>query len=266
MTEMLDLDAEVAADHLAGLTARVAELAGDRVVRDVVDIGAGTGTGSFALLRRFPDATVTAIDTSAEMLSHLAGSARRHGFDGRVRTRQADLDAGWPETGAADLVWASASMHHMGDPDRVLADIRGVLRPGGLFAMIEMESMPRFLPDDIGIGRPGLENRLNAIADHARAEHLPHVGSDWPSRLTAAGFTILDAHDLVVDVPSPLPAAAVRYAAATFRRFRAGMTDRLPADDLTTLDTLLADDARLLRALPDLTVHSTRAVWIVTPT
>lgn len=265
MTEMLDLDAEVAAAHLTELTARVAQLLGDHPVRDVIDIGTGTGTGSFALLRRFPEATVTAIDTSPEMLSHLAESARRNGFEHRVHPMRADLDTGWPRTGPADLVWAAASMHHMGDPDRVLADIRTTLRPGGLLAMIEMETLPRFLPDDIGIGRPGLEARCNAIADRARAEHLPHVGSDWPSRLSAAGFKILDAHDLVVDLSAPLPATAVRYAVATLRRFRAGVGDRLPADDLTTLDRLLADDGHLLRTIPDLKVHSTRAVWLATP-
>ncbi|SDS13278.1 class I SAM-dependent methyltransferase [Actinoplanes derwentensis] len=262
---MLDLDAEVTAGHLAELTDRIAELAGDRPVRDVVDIGAGTGTGTFALLRRFPEATVTAIDTSADMLTHLGESARRHGFDGRIRTRQADLDAGWPEIGAADLVWAASSMHHMGDPERVLAGIRGVLRPGGLLAMIEMESVPRFLPADIGLGRPGLEDRCHAIADQARAEHLPHQGSDWAARLSAAGFKIRDSRELVVDLSAPLSAQAVRYAVATLRRFRTGVAEGLSADDRATFDTLLADDARVLRALPGLTVRSTRSVWLSTP-
>ena len=37
----------------------------------------------------------------------------------------------WPDLGPADLVWASASMHHMADPDRTLARVRDTLRPGG---------------------------------------------------------------------------------------------------------------------------------------
>ncbi|KHD74407.1 class I SAM-dependent methyltransferase, partial [Actinoplanes utahensis] len=228
--------------------------------------GAGTGSGSFALLRRFPEATVTAVDTSPEMLAHLAGSARRHGLADRIRPTEADLDSGWPLTGPADLVWASSSMHHLSDPDRVLADIRATLAPGGLFAMIEMEAMPRFLPDDLGIGVPGLEARCHAAADQARAEHLPHMGSDWPARLTAAGFRILESRDLTVDLPAPLPDAAIRYAPATLRRFRAGIADRISPDDLATLDVLLADDGpHALRHRTDLTVRSTRSVWISTP-
>lgn len=265
LTEMLDLDGEVVAGALTGFVSRVAALAGSRPVRDVVDLGAGTGTGSFALLRHFPEATVTAVDASPDMLDHLLRNAHRLGFDGRIRPHQADLDAGWPETGPADLVWASSALHHMTDPDRVLTDIRGTLRPGGLLALIEMNAVPRFLPDDIGIGRPGLEDRCHAIADRSRAEHLPHQGSDWASRLSGSGFTILEARELVLDSPAPLSEPAVRYAVATLRRFRAGVADGLSADDRQTFDTLLADDARLLRALPGLTMRSTRSTWIATP-
>ncbi|PRX08923.1 methyltransferase family protein [Actinoplanes italicus] len=263
---MLDLDADVSAEQLGRFTARVAALAGDHPVRDVVDLGAGTGTGTFALLRQFPEARVTAVDTADEMLGHLAGSAQRHGFDGRIRPLRADVDERWPETGPADLIWAASSMHHMADPDRVLRDIRATLRPGGQLAMIEMESMPHFLPDDLGIGTPGLESRCDVLMAEARAEHLPHMGSDWTARLTAAGFTIRESGDLVVDLPAPVPAAAARYAYATLQRMRAGLADRLTSEDRDTLDVLLADDGpHSLRNRTDLTVRSTRSFWIATP-
>jgi SAM-dependent methyltransferase len=262
---MLDLDAEVAATQLAELTTRAAELAGDHPVRDILDIGAGTGTGTFALLRRFPKASVTAIDTSEEMLEHLRESATRLDLADRVRPLRTDLDEGWPGTGPADLVWASSSMHHMADPDRVLRDIHATLRPGGLLTVIEMERMPLFLPDDLGFGRPGTEARCHVLLDEARAEHLPHIGSDWPARLTGAGFTILESRVLTVDIASPLPEAAIRYAYATLSRIRSALADRLTPEDASTLDDLLADDGpRALRTRSDLRVHSTRSAWIAT--
>jgi hypothetical protein len=258
LREMLDLDAEIGAAQLAHFTARIAALAGDHPVRDVVDLGAGTGTGTFALLRQFPDATVTAVDT--------AGNARRHGLDGRIRPLRADVDERWPQTGPADLIWAASSMHHMADPDRVLRDIHTTLRPGGQLAVIEMESMPHFLPDDIGIGSPGLESRCDVLMAEARAEHLPHMGSDWTARLTAAGFTIRESGELAVDLPAPVPAAATRYAYATLQRMRAGLADRLTPEDRGTLDVLLADDGpHALRNRADLVVRSTRSFWIATP-
>ncbi|WP_107451815.1 methyltransferase domain-containing protein, partial [Actinacidiphila rubida] len=93
----------------------------------VVDLGCGTGAGTLALLARFPDAEVTAVDFSPAHLNRLREKAAERGVAGRVRTVRADLDAGWPDLGRPDLVWASASLHHMADPDRTLQRIRDVL-------------------------------------------------------------------------------------------------------------------------------------------
>ncbi len=197
------------------------------------------------------------------MLRHLEDSARRQGLIDRIRPLRVDLDAGWPSTEAVDLVWASSSMHHMADPDRVLRDIHTVLHPGGLLAMVEMESMPRFLPDDPGIGRAGLEARCNAAMEAARNEHLPHIGSDWKTRLTAAGFTIREERTLEVSLTAPLSAAAIRYATLTLQHFRTGLAGLLDAADLAALDELLADDG--LGTRPDLIVRSSRLVWLAVP-
>ncbi|TXS25033.1 helix-turn-helix domain-containing protein, partial [Streptomyces sp. gb1(2016)] len=59
----------------------------------------------------------------------------------------------------ADLVWASASLHHVDDPAAALTGVRAALRPGGLLAVAELDGLPRFLPDDAVAGRPGLEAR-----------------------------------------------------------------------------------------------------------
>src|SRR3979490_51146 len=53
-----------------------------------------------------------------------------------------------------DLVWASSSLHHMADPDRVLTEVFGTLRPGGLLAVTEMGSSPRSPPARVGRPRP----------------------------------------------------------------------------------------------------------------
>lgn len=234
LPELLDLDAEVSAAQFAELTTRVADLAGDHPVRHIVDLGSGTGSGTFALLRQFPTATATAVDTSDDMLRHLTGSAHRHGLAQRITPLRADLDEKWPDVDPADLVWASSSMHHMADPDRVLREIRAALRPGGLLVMIEMEHMPRFLPPG---AEGGLEDRCHALAEQIRNEHLPHIGSDWNTRLAAAGLTVREQRTLDVELTAPLPAAAVRYARAALQRFR---SDRLSPADQAALDRVLA--------------------------
>jgi len=119
LAEMLDLDAEVLHEYLAEVTAWLRERAGGRTVR-ILDLGAGTGTGSLALAERFPEAEVLAMDMSAPM-HRLRDKARALGMADRIHTRQADLDAAWPAVEPVDLVWAAGSLHHLAAPDRVLA-------------------------------------------------------------------------------------------------------------------------------------------------
>lgn len=142
--DILDLDAQVLAGHITALTGWLPVQAPPR---RIVDLGCGTGTGTFALLDRFPEAHITAVDTSAAHLQRLREKACARGAEGRVRTVQADLDAtDWPDLGAPDLVWASASMHHMADPDRALKAVHDLLAPGGLFAVVELSGFPASCP------------------------------------------------------------------------------------------------------------------------
>lgn len=263
MAELLDLDAEVLHDYLSGVTAWIEVLAADVPPRRILDLGAGTGTGTFALLDRFDGAHAVALDLSAQLLHHLRARAHALGLADRVRTVQADLDAAWPEIDTVDLVWASASLHHMADPDRVLTEVFAALRLGGLLVVVELDSFPRFLHDDLDIGRPGLEARGHAALAEWRAADLPELGSDWGSRLSQAGFTIQAERSFAIELSPPLPAATGRYAQASLRRMRANLDGRMSTDDLETLDTLLDSDgpAGLLQR-DDLTVRAARTVWV----
>ncbi|MFB9475917.1 class I SAM-dependent methyltransferase [Nonomuraea salmonea] len=263
MAELLDLDAEVLQPHLAEVTAWIGELTADRPPFRLLDLGSGTGAGTFALLERFADAEVTAVDMSEDMLRHLEAKARERGVDKRVRTLQADLDSTWPEVGTVDLVWAAASLHHLADPDRVLGEVLAALRPGGLLVAVEMDSFPRFLPEDLGFGRPGLEGRGHAVLDERRAAALPTFGSDWGPRLAANGFTVEAEREFVIDLRHPLPPAATRYAEVALRRMRGSLDGTLAADDLAALDDLLAQDGpRSLSRRDDLSVRTRRTIWL----
>ncbi|TQM44528.1 class I SAM-dependent methyltransferase [Pseudonocardia cypriaca] len=257
--EILDLDAEVLAEHIASI---VAWLPVEASPRQIVDLGCGTGAGTLALLRHFPEAHVTAIDSSVDHLQRLREKAREDGVADRVHTVQADLDEAWPDLGEPDLVWASASVHHMADPDRTLRRVHDALAPGGLFAVVELADFPRFLPDDAPEDRPGLEERFRAATHRQLAEHLPHRGADWGPRLTAAGFTIEGERTITVHVEHSRSDAVGRYALAGLRRMRAATADALPVDDLTALDRLLdADGPHSILRRDDLAVRTERSVW-----
>jgi SAM-dependent methyltransferase len=262
LAELLDLDGEVLRDLLSGLTAWIAGTAPAPVTR-IVDLGSGTGTGTFALLRRFPEAHVTAVDVSATRLEQVSHRARDLGLEDRVDVTVADLDEPWPDLGPADLVWASMSLHHLADPDRALAGISGLLRPGGSLAVAETTataSFPRFLPDGAS---GGFEDRLHAALAALQAEQVPELGSDWRARLTGAGFTIAAERTFAVALDPPLPAQAGRYAQLSLDRLRAGLGDRLGSDDQKTLAVLVADDGPgSVRHRDDLAVRASRRAWL----
>ncbi|MGW5361417.1 class I SAM-dependent methyltransferase [Actinopolymorpha pittospori] len=263
MAELLDLDAEVLQSYLSEVTAWIHELTADQPARRILDLGAGTGAGALALLQRFERAEVIALDISGSHLHHLEGKARDLGVAERIRTVQVDLDAAWPAVDTVELAWASNSLHHLADPDRVLANVFAALRPGGRLVAVELDSFPRFLPHELGLGRSGLEERCHAVMDERRAAELPHIGSDWGARLGKAGFTIQAEKTFVIELTPPLPAATGRYAQASLRRLRSGLDGRMSAEDLATLDALVDSDGpdSVLRR-DDLTVRAARTAWV----
>ncbi|MEU6181336.1 class I SAM-dependent methyltransferase [Streptomyces coeruleorubidus] len=258
--EILDLDAEVLTEHTASITAWLPLQTGPR---HLVDLGCGTGAGTFALLDRFPDAHVTAVDASAEHLQRLRTKACARGVQEHVRTVQADLDeAAWPDLGSPDLVWASASMHHMAHPDSALRTVHDALAPGGLFAVVELAGHPRFLPENAPEDRPGLEERVHAAADRLQAEHMPHRGADWGPMLTAAGFTVEGERTVAVNIEGSRSEAIGRYALGVLQRIRSVIADRLSPEDLAAIDQLLdTSSPRSILLRDDLTVRTERTVW-----
>ncbi|MEV7477911.1 class I SAM-dependent methyltransferase [Streptomyces halstedii] len=261
LARLLDLDAELFAPYRAGVLDRLAHLAGDGVSR-ITDLGAGTGTGTFALLERFPGARVTAVDTSPDMLALLTAAARERGLDGRLATLEADVTEGLPGPAGAELVWASAALHHFGDPAASLAGIRAALRPGGLLAVAEMDGMPRFLPEDVVPDRPGLEGRLRAALDALHAERVPHLGDDWGAHLTAAGFTVELEHAEDLELRAPLPEGAGLYAYLVLARVRETLDGRVAGEDLAALDALVGGGPDDVRHRDDLVVRSRRELWV----
>lgn len=257
---ILDLDARVTAPLTDDV---IAWLPLDEDPREIVDLGAGTGAGTLPLLARFPEARVTAVDSSAEHLDRLRAKAGEAGSADRVRTVLADLDqTDWPDLGAPDLVWASASIHHMADPDLALRRTRDLLAPGGLLALVELSGFPRFLPGDAPQDRPGLEETLHAVSDRWHAGRVPHRGADWAERLTANGFRVDGERTLTAGLEGAGDPVVVDYALTSLRRLRESVVDELTPEDLAALDRLLDPEAPGgIAHRDDLTVRTVRSVW-----
>lgn len=256
LADLLDLDAALLAPLLEELTGWVADHA-LAAPRTVVDLGAGTGTGTLALARRFGSAEVVAVDRSTTMLGRLRTAASAQGLSDRVRVVRADLDDGWPAVGAVDLAWAALSLHEVADPERVLRDVHAAVDPGGLLVVVELTALPRFLPDDVGLADAGLEARCHeALARSGWNDH-----PDWRPHLVRAGFQVVEQRTFTLDA-DPVPPGTGRYAQAYLRQVRSSLDGRLSGEDLDSLDRLVADDGEhsVLRR-PDLALRAGRTAW-----
>ncbi|QOD44823.1 class I SAM-dependent methyltransferase [Clavibacter zhangzhiyongii] len=266
LAAMLDLDARILHRHLLELTTWVRRLARDTAGRVVVDLGAGTGTGTVALARRFDRAEVIAVDASDAMLARVAERAVVDGLADRIRPVHADLDDAWPALPPADLVWASLMLHEVADPALLLGRIHDGLAPGGVLAVVEMDGPPRFLPDDLpaDLARPGLADRLDDAVTHGGTGGPSHP--DWAPWLAAAGLVEVETRAFALD-PDPadpvVAAATLPYARAWLARVRDRSGDRLDAADRTALDALLdADGPHALARIPDLRLRGTRTAYV----
>lgn len=259
MAEVLDLDALLLRDHLQEIFDWTAAQANNP--RTIVDLGAGTGTGTLGLARTFPRASVVAVDQSEFMLQRLTNNVGTHQLEGRVSTLQADLDVAWPELADIDLVWAASSMHHMKDPARVFGEIRTSLSPEGVFVVVEMNALPRYLPTDLGFGTPGLEERCHRLLDEAGWNAHP----DWSADLEAAGFTTA-AKEKFDYAPKADGELLLRITHTFLSRMRTGLAGQLSTEDLSTLDQLLdLDGPRGLARRSDLSMRGSRTAWAVRP-
>ena len=99
--------------------------------RAVLDLGAGTGHGARALKRRYPGATVVAVDIATGMLEQARRQSRWLRRFERVR---ADAYALPFADGSFDLVFSNLMLQWCDEPDAALAEIRRVLKPDGFFA------------------------------------------------------------------------------------------------------------------------------------
>ena len=260
-TDLLELDAAVLLDYWSAALDWVRNESAGAPRARLLDLGAGTGVGAIGLAQRFPGAEVVALDVSPAGLARVR--AKLAGLDlgvaERVRTVEADLDLGWPDLGwpapgapevaaapegaALDLTWASMSLHHMADPGQVLRAALAATRPGGLIAVAEFSEPLRFLPDDLGFGRPGFESRIADALGRAHTEMMPTLGSAWAPRLAEAGWSVVAERDFPIDLDPPSHPEAARYARAWFARLSEGLAERLEPDDRATLAELLDESS-----------------------
>jgi tRNA (cmo5U34)-methyltransferase len=135
----------------------------------VLDIGAGVGNVSDQVLRGFPEAHVTALDASPEMLEQARTLLAPHGT--RASVVRHDI-AGYSPGRSFDAVFSNLVLHNLPPDTRreTLGAIRRWLEPGGVFIWGEMIVHP-----DPAVQQHFARQR----AEHALAAGCPQDFVDW---------------------------------------------------------------------------------------
>ncbi|MFJ8046859.1 class I SAM-dependent methyltransferase [Streptomyces luteogriseus] len=234
----------------------------------IVDVGSGPGVVACLFAETFPGARIVAVDGSEPLLERARARAGRQKVADRFATLTGELPDVLGELDyPADLLWASRSLHHLGDQRAALAAFAARLAPGGTLALMEGGLPLRFLPRDFGIGRPGLQARIDAVEaewfTRMRTELPGHVAEteNWPALLAAAGLKHTRTHSFLLDLPAPASDRARAYVVASLSHMRDKLAEGLDVEDLATVDRLLdPDDEAGLHHRPDVFVLEAHTV------
>jgi SAM-dependent methyltransferase len=232
----------------------------------VVDVGCGAGGAAIAFARHAPG--VVALDPDPRLVAVARGRAAEAGVGGQLQLAAAAIGGLPLRPRRAAVVWASGVLHHVPDQQAAVDELAALVRPGGVLALVEGGLPLRCLPDDVGLGRPGLEARL----DEARARWFadlraelggPAMPYGWPEALARAGLADVRVRSFVADsVPAHDPLGH-RIAAQHLVAARDELGDRLAPDDRTTIGRLLdPDDPAWIGGRGDLVVTAVRTVQL----
>ena len=211
---------------------------------DIVD--AGGGTGGFAVPLAQAGHRVTVVDPSPDALASLERRAAEHGLTG-LSAVQGDLEDLPRLVGRAsvDLVLCHSVLEVVEDPAAALADVAGVLRPGGRLSLLVAGRNAAVLARALA-GRP--DEAAHVLTDPA-GRWGP--GDGTPRRWTCAQLTVL-AEDAGLDVEQVhgvrvvadlVPSAVLEAepgAAAALLALERALADLPPFRDLATQLHLLA--------------------------
>ncbi|MFJ6675899.1 class I SAM-dependent methyltransferase [Actinosynnema sp. NPDC091369] len=248
----------------------------------VLDVGCGAGGMSVALVEALTargGGTVVLVDGTPELLdaaTTAARSAATYETDTttatvRVRPVLADLATERPVdlAGPAQLVWASNVVHHLPDQRAAVLGLIEAVAPGGWLALAEGGLSGKFLPYDLGVGEPGLQDRLSA----ARAEWFVRMRENttgsvrmsggWNLVLSEGGLVDVTAFSYLVDHPAP-PKQAVRdWAVNQLKWYEEVAGDALhPADRRTVRQLLDPQDPAFLGLRDDVFLLTANTVHV----
>ena len=148
----------------------------------IADLGCGPGHFTQRVAEWLPNAHITAIDSDPKMLQLARERLPKH-----VTIVDAQADKSGLPDNAFDFVIARLLFQHLHDPLAVAREAHRILRPGGVFAIIDVDD------ELFGVVDPPIRALPRLLAKYGRLQAKRggnrHVGRSLPRFLRDAGFT-----------------------------------------------------------------------------
>ncbi len=176
----------------------------------VLDLACGDGFYTRRIARRLGRAgSVTGVDIN---LAYLSRAEDRSDGERSDRSPSARIDyvaasfdrLAFPDD-TFDLVWCAQSLYSLPDPVVAVAHMARVLRPGGLVAVLENDTLHQvLLPWPVRLELPLRAAELQALVETSRNSNRYYVGRRLPAVLAAAGLVPVAMTTHAFDRQAPL--------------------------------------------------------------
>jgi SAM-dependent methyltransferase len=103
-----------------------------------VDIGCGSGRAAISIAKAFPKAQVSGFDAHGGSLERARANALAAGLGDRIKFEV--VDGSKLPAAAFDFITTFDVVHDAVDPNGLLKSIRGALKPGGIYLMVEVNT------------------------------------------------------------------------------------------------------------------------------
>jgi len=141
----------------------------------VLDVGTGTGSLAVGFARGMPGVKVVGLDLSNVALEIARHNAQKSGVSSRVSFKKGDAEDMPFENNRFDVVISSNTLHLVGNPVRMLDEVRRVLEPQGMFFISDLR-----------------RSWLGFFAEHIAASYTPQEVEDMLSRSKLQNWELKD--------------------------------------------------------------------------
>ena len=172
----------------------------------VLDLACGDGFYTSRIAERLgSEGFITGADISQAYLSEASVQASRHDGRAKINFVGATVDQLPFPDDTFDLVWCAQSLYSLPDPVVGIGQMARVVRPGGLVAVLENDTLHQvLLPWPVSLELPLRAAELRFFLEASRNSKKYYVGRRLPAILAAAGLEPLRMTTHAFDRQAPL--------------------------------------------------------------